>query len=115
MTAADILVVPFRPSQPDLDTLPALDAIVEQALDINPDLMVFAALTMAPTNPTIDEVREAREYLADYPKFRFLKTIISDRKSYRDAMSEGLSVVEMKNPKAAGEIDVLVQEVLSHG
>ena len=51
----------------------------------------------------------------EYPKFRFLKTIISDRKSYRDAMSEGLSVVEMKNPKAAGEIDVLVQEVLSHG
>ena len=115
MTAADILIVPFRPSQPDLDTLPALDTIVEEALDINPDLKVFAALTMAPTNPTIDEVREAREYLADYPKFRFLKTIISDRKSYRDAMSEGLSVVEMKNPKAAGEIDVLVQEVLSHG
>lgn len=112
MTVTNVLLVPFRPSQPDLDTLSNLREIIIQAKDLNPSLSVFGLITMAPTNPLIHESDEAKEYLQDYPEINLLGTIIRDRKVYRDAMSEGLGVVEMSNLKAAGEIDSLMQEIL---
>jgi len=112
LTAADILVIPFRPSQPDLDTLPKMVELIDQAKDFNPDLEVYGLITMAPSNPMVNEAKEAKAYLSDYPDIKLLKTIIRDRKVYRDAMSEGLGVVEMKNPKAKEEVQLLVNEVL---
>lgn len=112
MTAAHILIVPFRPSQPDLDTLPNMQEIIIQAKDLNPNLKVFGLITMAPTNPIIHEEADARECLIDYPEIKLLSTMIRDRKVYRDAMSDGLSVVEMDNPKAKAEIKKLVEEIL---
>lgn len=112
MTVANILLVPFRPSQPDLDTLNNLREIIIQAKDLNPSLSVFGLITMAPTNPVIHESDEAKEYLQDFPEINLLETIIRDRKVYRDAMSEGVGVVEMSNLKAADEIDALMQEIL---
>lgn len=111
MTAAHYLVVPFRPSQLDLDTLPALQDIVTQAKDLNPDLRVRAILSMAPTNPVVKEAEEAQTYLRDYPDFVPMKAVICDRKVYRDAMSEGRGVVEMDNDKAAEEVHSLVAEL----
>jgi chromosome partitioning protein len=112
MTVANVLLVPFRPSQPDLDTLRNLREIIIQAKDLNPSLSVFGLITMAPTNPVIHESDEAKEYLQDFPEINLLETIIRDRKVYRDAMSEGVGVVEMSNLKAADEIDALMQEIL---
>jgi chromosome partitioning protein len=112
MTAAHILVVPFRPSQPDLDTLPNMQEIIIQAKDLNPNLAVYGLITMAPTNPVIHEETDARECLIDYPEIKLLATMIRDRKVYRDAMSEGMGVVEMDNPKAKMEIKNLIEEIL---
>lgn len=112
MTAANLLIIPFRPSQPDLDTLPKMQEILIQAKDINPDLVVHGLLTMAPTNPVVNESSEAREYLKDYPGIKLLDVVIRDRKIYRDSMSEGLGVMEMENPKAKEEIKALIQEIL---
>jgi chromosome partitioning protein len=111
MTAAHKLIVPFRPSQPDLDTMPKMQELIVQARDLNPGLEVYGLLAMAPTNPVVNEVAEALDYLQDYPEIQLLKTIIRDRKVYRDAMSEGMGVVEMGNPKAAHEIITLVKEI----
>jgi len=111
MTAAHILLVPFRPSQPDLDTLPNLQEIITQAKDLNPDLAVKGLITMAPTNPVVNETDEAREYLQDYPEIQLLSTIVRDRKVFRDAMSEGMGVVEMGNEKASQEIISLLKEL----
>ncbi len=111
MTAADVLLLPFRPSQPDLDTLSNLQEVITQARDMNADLKVYALITMAPTNPLISEVKDAQDYLQDYPDIQLLETVICDRKVYRDAMSEGLGVVEMSNPKAVDEMNALLKEV----
>lgn len=112
MTAAHILIVPFRPSQPDLDTLPTMQEIIIQAKDLNPSLKVFGLITMAPTNPAIHEETDARDCLNDYPEINLLNTLIRDRKVYRDAMSDGLGVVEMGNDKAKLEITTLIKEIL---
>lgn len=114
MTAAHVLLVPFRPSQPDLDTLPSLQKIITGAKDLNPGLQVLGVLTMAPTNPAINESDEARAYLSDFPEILALRSVIRDRKVYRDAMSEGLGVVEMNNGKAKAEIQLLTQEIMDN-
>ncbi len=111
MTAAQVLIVPFRPSQPDLDTMPKMQELIVQAKDLNPELRTFGLLTMAPTNPVVNEARDAREFLKEYPDIELLRTIIRDRKIYRDCMSEGLGVIEMDNGKAKAEIQLLAQEV----
>lgn len=112
MTAADVVLVPFRPSQPDLDTLPRLSEIITEASDINPKLKAYAMLSMAPTNPIVSEIQDAKTYIADYPHLELINSIIRDRKVYRDCMSEGKGVVEMDNPKAKQEIQSLVKEIL---
>jgi len=113
MTAAHVMLLPFRPSQPDLDTLPSLQEIITQARDLNSELIVYALLTMGPTNPVVRETDEAREYLQDYPEIRLLTTVVRDRKVYRDAMSEGMGVIEMSNRKATEEIKSLTREILN--
>ena len=111
MTAAHILIIPFRPSQPDLDTLAAMQHVILQAKDFNPSLQVMGLLTMTPTNPAIREEDQARAYLADYPDIHPLTVRICDRKIYRDAMPEGMGVVEMNNDKAKAEILGLMKEM----
>jgi len=113
MTAAHMMLLPFRPSQPDLDTLPSLQEIITQARDLNSELIVYALLTMGPTNPVVHETDEAREYLQDYPEIRLLTTVVRDRKVYRDAMSDGVGVIEMSNRKASEEIRSLIREILN--
>lgn len=113
MTAAHILIIPLRPSQLDLNTLPKMQEIITQAKDLNPNLKAFGLITMSPTNPIISESNDAREILQNYPEITLLKSFISDRKVYRDAMIEGLGVVEMDNSKAKQEINKLLAEVLA--
>lgn len=112
VTAAHMLIVPFRPSQPDLDTLPHMQEVITQAQDLNPDLRVYGLLTMNPTNPSVKEEAEAREYFQEFPIIQPLQTIICDRKVYRDSMSVGKGVTEMDNPKAKTEIENLLREIL---
>lgn len=115
MLAADILLMPFRPSQPDLDVLPNLTEIITQAKDLNPKLKTLAFLNQVPTNPFVKEAEEAQECLEDYPEIKLLNTIIRDRKIFRDAMSEGIGVIGMNNDKAKDEIRNLVKELLENG
>lgn len=113
LTAAHVLIAPFRPSQADLDTLPMLQEVLQKAMDFNPVLTARAVLTMAPSNPVVREAEEAAGLLAEYPELTLVKTIIRDRKVYRDAMSHGKGVIEMDNPKAEEEIRSLVEEVIA--
>jgi len=112
--AADILIVPFRPSQPDLDVLPSLQEILQLSFDMNPKLKAFAVLSLASTNPSVKEIDEAVEYLKDYPEIKLLSSLVYDRKIYRDAISEGRGVVEMDNLKAKFEITTLMEEIYGY-
>jgi chromosome partitioning protein len=113
MTSADKFLVVVRPSQLDLDTLPHMSEVIEQALDLNPDLDVRGLITQAPSNPAITERTDAGEYLADYPRIKPLETVIHERKAYRDVIGEGLGVVEWNNPKARIEIQELAAELMA--
>ncbi|EKB1992589.1 AAA family ATPase [Vibrio parahaemolyticus] len=111
MLAADILVSPLRPSQPDINTIPNLTEIFEQAKTMNPDLRGLLVLNLCPTLPTIKEADQSAEYLEGLDGFSLAVVRIHDRKAYRDAFSEGLCVAEWKDQKAKNEIEWLVNEV----
>ena len=111
LVAAHKVYVPLKASQPDLETSVHINELIQLARGMNPNLTAFAVISMAPTNPVINEAEEAQHLLAELPELILAKTIIRERKVYRDAMVEGKGVVELSNPKAYNEIESLGQEI----
>lgn len=113
LTCADIVITPVRPSQTDLNTLQALSDIIEDARLNNQNMKSYGLLTMSPTNPQINEIQEAKEFLLHYPIFTPVNQLIYDRKIYRDCLADGRGVIESGNDKAADEIKGLMQEIFN--
>lgn len=118
MTVADVILMPYKPSAVDLATLHNMSAIIRSASRVNPKLIPYAFISIAPTNSKLREIEQAKDAIQGYPEMRLLKTIIYDRKVYRDAMAEGLGVTELKGKAdselaSRREIKELVEEVLS--
>ena len=112
MSVAHSILVPLKCSQPDIDTLDHMTTIIQEICPYNPNgVKVRSVLTMGPTNPSIKEDKQAFKELLEYPDLPPYKTIVRERKAYRDAMSQGLGVIEMSNKKAKSEIESLVKEL----
>lgn len=111
MVAADILYCPLKASQPDLETSVHMNTLVKMAKAMNRDLQSRLLISMAPTNPVINESDQARELLQELPQFELSNAIVRERKVFRDAMAEGLGILELNNPKASDEINMLGQEI----
>ncbi len=109
-SVANLLLTPIRASQADLETLPKVNEIVGLARGFNRDLEAYAVLSMAPTNPAIREVSDARELLTEFDQLKLADSVIRERKVYRDALLAGKGVVEMDNGHARAEIQLLAQE-----
>lgn len=110
VAVASLLLTPIRASQADLETLPVMQELISLARGFNPSLQAYAVLSMAPSNPVIREVADAKELLADFDQLKLAATVIRDRKVYRDAMLEGKGVVELGNGQASAEIQLLAAE-----
>jgi len=113
MLAADKLFVPIKASQFDLWTVETMNEIVGTSLGFNPNLKALALVSMAPTNPQINEAQEAAEMLKGFEHLMLCSAIIRERKAYRDATSQGRGVVELDNDKATAEIEALAAQVLA--
>ena len=113
MAVVDVIVTPLSASQPDLDTIFKLLKIVNDSRIINPGVKFCGVLNMLSTHARIDEEAESRDALADLD-LPLLKSVMYFRRSYRTVMSEGLSVTETKDHKAALEMHNLVMEILSY-
>ncbi|HOE40879.1 MAG TPA: division plane positioning ATPase MipZ [Rhodoferax sp.] len=112
MVAADLIYIPLKASQADLETLPVVDELITLSRAMNPNVKARTLLCMAPTNDRIKEVEDARALLANFPDLPLSECIIRERKIYRDALLLGRGVVEMKNSEARAEIQLFGQEVL---
>ncbi|AWY52969.1 division plane positioning ATPase MipZ [Burkholderia gladioli] len=110
LAVANLFLTPIRASQADLETLPKVNELIGLARGLNPDLKAAAVLSMAPSNPVIREVEDARELLAQFDQIELADTVIRDRKVYRDALLAGRGVIELDNSQARAEIQLLAQE-----
>lgn len=114
LIAADICIIPCKPSQADLDTIHSMQEMLKMASSINQALKSYCVLTICPNNPAITEIADSIEFLSKYEEMQLLKTLIYDRKNYRDALALGHGVMEMENEKAKLEIESLMKEI-GHG
>lgn len=111
MMAADLMLMPTQASIADLETLQHMSEVIGLAKSINMGLQIVSVLCRAPTNPSITEVADAREVFAEFKDIEVARSVIRDRKIYRDALLEGKGVVEMDNGKARAEVQLLVKEI----
>jgi len=114
LLSADIVIVPFKSSQWDLDTLPSMLNVIKEAKDFNEKLTSYAVMTMAPTNPSMDDLNQAKDFFSNYNDITLLNTAICERKIYKEAASMGVSVIELDNQKAINEITGVLNDLLKN-
>jgi chromosome partitioning protein len=115
LIVADLIYIPVRPSQHDLETLDHVYELLTDTEDLNPKRTVRTLLTMCPTHVLITERTDAEEFLTNFKNQMPLSdAMISDRKAYRDASLAGEGVLEGQNQKAKEEIMSLMKEVMKH-
>tara|TARA_B100000586_G_C20068173_1_gene409463 strand:- start:490 stop:1116 length:627 start_codon:yes stop_codon:yes gene_type:complete len=105
MLVSDIIIFPLNASQFDVWTVNRLNKLVEDARGFNKELKAFYMLNRLPTN-TDKEEKEALELLQGIKNIKNLNAKLFDRKAYRTAAGNGLSVVELKptDKKAMNEL-----------
>lgn len=110
MLASDIMLMPTKASHADLELLEHMAETVETAKDYNDALKVCVFINMAPTNSQAEKLT-AKKLLSEYPEFKLMNTVISERKAHRDAFTEAVGVHEWKDAKAKAEMSCLLKEV----
>jgi chromosome partitioning protein len=109
LMAADLCITPVRPSQADLDTIYKIEYLVDTAKSFNQKLETLCVITQAPNTST--EIRDAQLALSTYEKINTIKSIVYERRVYRDALGSGHGVLEMKDTKAMQEMNAVCQEI----
>ena len=112
LQVADKLIVPTQPSQADVEVLPFVLKMFNTFQKVNEKLEPFIVVNKAPSNTKSTEVADSIELLQTLPKFKILNTVIRDRKQFRDASVQGLSVLEMGSSKAKDEFNEFLVEIL---
>lgn len=107
--AVDMLLIPTRPSQPDVDACLDMIEFIEEAQERNPKLRACVVINQASTNINSNDTADTIAALEE--SFDIAETVIYQRKSYQTAISTGSSVIESKDYKAKGEIQNLAREL----
>ena len=111
MVSVQKMCIPLRASQFDIWTLESLHDLVLGARKINSGLRAMVVLNAVPT--TSDEAHEALELLQQFEGFQISQTIIHDRVAFREAGTQGRSVLELgkRAAKSIAEIKDLYRDL----
>jgi chromosome partitioning protein len=111
----DVLLIPLRPAQFDVWTLPRIIELISQAQVFNASVQPLFVINGAHTSPNVREADDLMNLAAEVEGMRFAKTVIHNRRAFVKAAASGLSVSELKrndkDAKAAQEITELYQEI----
>lgn len=111
MVACNKMYIPLKASQPDIETSNHIIQLIKLAKALNPKLLAFTMISMAPTNHVLKEDQEAILLLSKLNIAKVSNIIIRERKVYRDAIADGKGVMEYENIKAKNEIMQLFKEI----
>lgn len=117
LLVADLLVVPFLPSQFDAWSIEKMDTIVGEVLQINDKLKTMIVLNKVDTNPKILLSAEASVFAESCNHLQFSNLNMGFRVSYRKAIAEGKSICELQKKtgdKAFDEITKIYEEVFKN-
>lgn len=111
---ADLALCPCMPSQADVETLEHVNSLVGRAKIENPPLRAHLFATMVPTHAGA-ELTDMRAFCARFEHLALLDTVIGFRKAFKNALRDGLGVVEYPlddfTRKAIEESLALEQEI----
>ena len=107
---ANTLIVPTQPSLLDLDVLEYMQDKIATARKMNSDLDAYVLINRA--SPRSNELPDAIDFIKDFDQLKLLKTVLFERKQFRDAIIESKSVTEMNSSKAKDELNKLIIEIL---
>jgi len=107
--ASDIIIIPVQPSAPDIWGSSELINLIKTRLSIDPNLKAYFLISRQITNTNLaKEISDVLKKLG----LPVLKTKISQRIAYAEAISRGLSVVDIDlKGKASKEIQNLSKEI----
>jgi chromosome partitioning protein len=114
LLAADIVIVPFIPSQLDVWGLDRMDEIIGEAKELNENLKAISIMNKVDSNPKIVLKDEALVIAKGLKNIIFPGLTIGYRVSYRRCVAEGIAVTEQKSKKdekAIAEMIGLYEEI----
>lgn len=114
LLVADVLVIPFLPSQFDTWGIERMDKLIGEVAQLNENLRSFAFLNKVDTNPRVRLSNDASNLAETLENIEMSPVEIGYRVAFRRSVADGLAVTELKNkkdPKASQEIKNLYKEV----
>jgi chromosome partitioning protein len=107
LLVADVYVVPFLPGSFDVWTLDSVGELVQEAKGFNDKLKAICMINRADAKGADNQ--EAADIAREIPGLDYIDAPLGNRKAFRSAASQGLTVTESKptDPKAIKEIKVL--------
>ena len=116
MLVADKMIIPFLPGSLDAWSTEKMSKLIEVCKEsINKELVVHTVLNKADVNPKNKDNQEVINLIKTYPNILPPTSLLHYRVTYRRAIGEGKSVVEMSNnnrdSKSILEINTLYHEV----
>lgn len=108
MLASDLIICPIEPSPADIWSLQNVKDRYEQVRALGADIPAYILLNKYNPARTLDQ--EIEDTLNSFG-MGVLKTRLHYRVAYKEAMVEGLGVIEYKDSKAEEEVRALVKEL----
>lgn len=106
--ASDLIICPIEPSPADIWSLQNVRERYEQVKALGTDIPAYILLNKYNPTRTLDQ--EIEQTIGQFG-MGVLKTRLHYRVAYKEAMVEGLGVIEYKDPKAKEEVEQLVEEI----
>ena len=104
MVVSDVYIAPFIPRSFDMWTLEKVVRLIEEMRPANPSLRAFALLNK--TDSRGSDNAEAKTFLMESDTITLLTCTLGHRKSFANAASKGLAVVELKPTDKAAIAEV---------
>ena len=113
LIASDIVIVPVANSVLEFWSMDNFAARFKQAKQLKEGVggSIIGLCIFNRYNDKQNLSREMKEALKQFPEFEAIQTTIADRIAYKEAMMQGIGVIEYKDPKAKKEIQSLTEEV----
>lgn len=111
LTASDIVLVPITPSSLDVWSFENFLQRYEQVKEVKgANIQAYIVLNRYTGNTKLD--KEVMDVMGEFD-IHLMKTTIGQRVAYREAPTNGLGVMESKDPKAREEMQRFTEEVES--
>lgn len=104
LLVCDIFLTPFRPRSLDIWTIEKIEEILLEAQIMNPSMKAFSILNQADSRGS--DNKDAKQILKDSNFIMPMNCIISQRKVFANAISEGLGILEYTPIDKKAEIEI---------